>query len=572
MALDGRRDSASLDDLLLGFRKEDAPALSWRTARLSDWRLRLGDKIYNVHTAILGDSAHCSELLHAQFTHWAKPTKETNLTDLLPKICWPAFELCLDFSYTGKIELSPENSVLVFKIAHILQMRLLAKEAIASLKLSLRSAAAARVILAHALQLQPGLDLLVSTAKATMAQNLDSFKVDELTPFPFETVAELLSSDGLVARAGQISNIVTAHVRASGSAASFAALSAFVDEPEPEDALYLLNWAISTPGMDARGGISSKCLTAIARDFRRINVSDLTSLPFDMVLDFFESDEITATEDEVFDAICEYITALCDQLPPASQEKLWATCRFAQLTAPKVAAAVDFDHVPAFWFKLGLASSFCNATQGTSAVQAFIRSRFAIDEPPGELQVRRLRPRHGASSFSKMVYDLMREESSGMVVSYRGVDAVDAPSREYNGTGSHKILWIDEGTLALTIEMGSSGDNDQYVGLLADPDESCSTAYLRLKQSTTGFCVAHNDTPFFRGVQIPSAAEEQPWALKGKRVTMVVSVSECRARIWTDTQMVEQNNLPIGRKGITAAIGLYNNSARIIGWRLERSI
>ena len=140
---------ADLDELL-GSLPETPRPLSWRTARLSDWTLLLGNKRYDVHTAVLGDGAHCSEFLHAQFAHWE--AKETNLSELLPSLCWPAFESVLDFSYTGVIELSPENAVLVFKIAHVLQMRVLAQKVIDSLKLNLRNAADSRIILAHALQ------------------------------------------------------------------------------------------------------------------------------------------------------------------------------------------------------------------------------------------------------------------------------------------------------------------------------------------------------------------------------------------------------------------------------------
>ena len=297
-------------------------------------------------------------------------------------------------------------------------------------------------------------------------------------------------------------------------------------------------------------------MTAIARDFKRLNLSDLTQLPFKVVLDLFDSDEINGTEDQVFDFIRQYCNALGEQLPRDSHEKLWTTCRFSQLSAPKVAECIDLDAVPAFWFKLGVACSFC-ASQGARALDDFILKRAAVDK----IQARRLTRRKGSCRFARLIDDLGAGTVSGCI-------GLAIPEQRFQGNKTCNILTIEKGVLALTIEIGSRGDHDQYFGLLCLPEVprngSRQADYSRLKESKSGFCVAENDAPYCKHIKQGTAT----WNIKGKRVTIAVSVEERKARIWMGGRMVEQDDLPI-ETGVTVAVGLYDNSATLVGWRYE---
>lgn len=251
MAGSKRQLSTSLEDLLIGFDADAPPGdLSWRVPRLSDWELRIGSKhlrTYSVHTAVLGDGARCSHVLQAQFMNWGSGDRVTSLNDLLPELCWPAFEKVLDFAYTGVTEFAPETAVLIFKVAHVLRMQILAERVVKFMQACLREARCGPIILAHALQLQPGLDSLVKLAQGTVAAHFDSYGADELNPFPFETVAELLALDCLCAAPSSISRTVTAFVCANHARAGFDRLSSFVDKPRPEDAVFLLGTTPPVP-------------------------------------------------------------------------------------------------------------------------------------------------------------------------------------------------------------------------------------------------------------------------------------------------------------------------------------
>ena len=103
-----------LDVLLDDLKDLECPELSWRTAKLSDWKLHVGETTYNIHTAVLGDGPRRSELLHAQFARWRDGNAQTSLGEILPDLCLPVIEIVLDFAYGGEIELTATAAVRVF--------------------------------------------------------------------------------------------------------------------------------------------------------------------------------------------------------------------------------------------------------------------------------------------------------------------------------------------------------------------------------------------------------------------------------------------------------------------------
>jgi len=102
-------------------------ALCWRKGRKSDWSLRLGQKTFAVHQAVVGYGKCASAFLKAAFDAGGGPAKktETDLSQLCPEAVWPLVEAVLDFTYTGKIDLKIDAMVGLLLWADVLKIDVL---------------------------------------------------------------------------------------------------------------------------------------------------------------------------------------------------------------------------------------------------------------------------------------------------------------------------------------------------------------------------------------------------------------------------------------------------------------
>lgn len=88
-----------------------------------------------------------------------------------------------------------------------------------------------------------------------------------------------------------------------------------------------------------------------------------------------------------------------------------------------------------------------------------------------------------------------------------------------NLTGTFNIVTVSSGCLAITIEVGTAGDNDQYFGVLTEP--AAANATYRLLQDR-GYCVHEARVPIAAQKEITG----QPWQLKGGFVTVLLDAEE----------------------------------------------
>ena len=97
----------------------DETEVLWKTGAHRDWKFIVGSRSYAIHTLFFKVRRGCSEFLCAEME---KETSEchTDLTNILPKCTWDAFDLMLDFVYGSTIEMTESNVVYIFKIAEVL--------------------------------------------------------------------------------------------------------------------------------------------------------------------------------------------------------------------------------------------------------------------------------------------------------------------------------------------------------------------------------------------------------------------------------------------------------------------
>lgn len=96
---------------------------SWRDGLVSDWTVTLGDKTFLLHRWPLLQK---SGFFAAQFNE-SYGASGTDLTQLLPRATWPAFETCLDYMYgelagEGLAQVAPELALPLLKISDCLDV------------------------------------------------------------------------------------------------------------------------------------------------------------------------------------------------------------------------------------------------------------------------------------------------------------------------------------------------------------------------------------------------------------------------------------------------------------------
>eukprot|EP00439_Symbiodinium_sp_Y106_P014278 s8268_g2.t1 len=112
---------------------------SWRTGLHSDWRLRLGPSVFDIHKVLTGHGPRASAFLCSAFTTGQQLATgspgghaaaygaydgmydesgagcgrifETDLSHILPEQVWPFFSQALDFIYSEDLVLNEENAV-----------------------------------------------------------------------------------------------------------------------------------------------------------------------------------------------------------------------------------------------------------------------------------------------------------------------------------------------------------------------------------------------------------------------------------------------------------------------------
>lgn len=220
-----------------------------------------------------------------------------------------------------------------------------------------------------------------------------------------------------------------------------------------------------------------------------------------------------------------------------------------------MARAVDVEEIPPFWFKLGSAASLHRAVDGPRASERFVASR-GKGEP---LLLRRLNPRKTWANF----WARFKEELSGTkkVGRFQTDGFPGGVNTNFVGnlTGTFNIVTVSSGCLAITIEVGTAGDNDQYFGVLTEP--AAANATYKLLQDR-GYCVREARAPIAAQKEITG----QPWQLKGGFVTVLLNAEEGKVVFWSGTREVEMD-LERGHRGgsLTVAVGLYENSAKVAG-------
>ena len=146
-----------------------------------------------------------------------------------------------------------------------------------------------------------------------------------------------------------------------------------------------------------------------------------------------------------------------------------------------------------------------------------------------------------------------------------GVSTPTPPAMAPNATvgpsnNTHNILTVTEGVLVARVEFGTGGDDDQFLGVLqeAAPDRAQYGHLLRL-----GWCVGSNQPAMAEGSRVGG----ERWHIKGSAVTMFVDVARASVSFWSDgAHATLSTGLPPNTP-LTAALGLYQNTATVTALR-----
>jgi len=385
------------DDLLEAF--EDSSELTWvelnnmdgELVELTDWKIKLGKKIYAVHTSSIGDGVRQSKFFNAQFKHWSGPTnaKVTDLTTVLPSSCSKYFEETLNYFYSGVPDqlLRGENVVAFFKIAHVLQIKNLATECVKWMKENL-SHETAILMLQQAVQLSPGLDAIEENCIQACALEFNSCNAKEFLRLPTEALSKILeaATTKYSADDAKICHAVTTYVRGISDGnrtvvfLELAKRILVVPKKAAIDALYLLGKSIEHN--DNR--LKNLCVPIVAANFKNVNHDDLVAIPdHKIVCDLLDDDELNVrSEDQVFDAIYNYCQTK-DGLTTRMKEEIWETCRFSYLSSRCAVKMLTLDiaEIPSRCVQLALASCIAGVDKLSQSLNK------------GPLEVKRLQPR-----------------------------------------------------------------------------------------------------------------------------------------------------------------------------------
>ena len=365
---------SGLDDLLESF--EDSSDLKWvqldsandTLVGLTDWKIKVDSKVYAVHKSLVGDGVRQSKLFNAQFTNWCdannnKKVTDLSDTDLFPEPCRKHFEATLNYFYSGALHLTGNNVVSFFKIAHVLQVKLLAQQCIAWIKNNLRRETALPM-LQHAVLLSPGLEAIEQNCIQACAVEFNSCQPSDFFILTVPSLSSILqeATSKYSAQDAKVCHAVTTYVRnvdESQRAVVFLELAkCIMDVPKEaaKDAMYLL--AKSILYKDDR--VKDLCIPIVGSNFNQLNHDDLVEIPdHSTVCKLLDQDVLKVkNEDQVFDAIYNYCQNK-DGLTKQMKEDIWATCRFVHLSSDCAIKmlTLNINDMPLRCVQLALASS-----------------------------------------------------------------------------------------------------------------------------------------------------------------------------------------------------------------------
>mmetsp|Transcript_77178 Transcript_77178/g.153003 ORF Transcript_77178/g.153003 Transcript_77178/m.153003 type:complete len:613 (+) Transcript_77178:169-2007(+) len=192
----------------------DTEIPSWRTGLHSDWRLRLGEAEFPIHKVLTGHGPRASAFLCSAFTtghqlamagspgedHGSDghATNETDLSHILPLQVWPFFGEVLDYIYREQVRLTEENAVPLLRCADALQIRSLFFVCVEGINNLLSASTAPRILVASAALLGGALtEQIQKAAQDVIAENFDSYPVEELQRIPMAQLVPILKRDDL---------------------------------------------------------------------------------------------------------------------------------------------------------------------------------------------------------------------------------------------------------------------------------------------------------------------------------------------------------------------------------------
>mmetsp|Transcript_17956 Transcript_17956/g.38289 ORF Transcript_17956/g.38289 Transcript_17956/m.38289 type:complete len:452 (-) Transcript_17956:62-1417(-) len=173
---------------------------SWRGCEHSDWTLVLGQEEYAIHKVILATGERASAFLAASFRkHCGQQLERTDLTELVPRHCWPHFEAVLDFVYSGQVNITVESWGPMVKMADLLQIGALYTRCV-EVGSDLITAETAPRIVTDAVELELGGELrdeVVGICTEVMVPCFSSYQVKDLRRVPIQVFKAILRRNDL---------------------------------------------------------------------------------------------------------------------------------------------------------------------------------------------------------------------------------------------------------------------------------------------------------------------------------------------------------------------------------------
>ena len=217
-------------------------------------------------------------------------------------------------------------------------------------------------------------------------------------------------------------------------------------------------------------------------------------------------------------------------------------------------------------------SAAASSSSVVVAPSAYIRNfQLAIDETTTELvDAEELAPLDVSGLKTRLVQlcadnFLPRALRDVGVSTSFGATPPDIPPHSTVGPSSstHNIITVTDGVLIVCVAFGTGGDDDQFLGVLQAPAPD-DASYSHLDH---GWCVSSNRPAMAKRTR----ADHQRWKLKGFTVTMLVDVARASVSFWSaGAHATMRTGLPPNTP-LTAAVGLYHNTATVTAMRLVPS-
>jgi len=204
----------------------DTELPSWRTGLHSDWRLRLGPSVFDIHKVLTGHGPRASAFLCSAFTTGQQLATgspgghaaaygaydgmydesgagcgrifETDLSHILPEQVWPFFSQALDFIYSEDLVLNEENAVPLLRCADALQIRSLFLRCVEGINEILSVPTAPRILSdSFSILGGPLAEQISKAATDVIAEHFDEYCTEELQRLPPSTLAQILRRDDI---------------------------------------------------------------------------------------------------------------------------------------------------------------------------------------------------------------------------------------------------------------------------------------------------------------------------------------------------------------------------------------